>query len=327
MEVFAERAYAISLKQCFCAGRRYIMEYREMLLTKLFAAGDFQPLQDKLAFALQVAIITVDFNGSPVSKHSGCSEFCRCVREHAVYGEFCKRCDSRGGLDANRQQKPSIYVCHMGLVDFAIPITVNDSYVGAVMAGQIKVDDNPELERVTDKKNEAALGGDLKILYSLLPKMSYERVKALADMLFSLYNYVTLEAAKKISDMKSAVEAINENAPPLLLPAVNYISENHNKRIKLETLSALCGISPSYFSKTFKKAFGEGLSEFINRLRVERAKELLIKTRKTVGDIAYETGFDECGYFIKIFKRLTDFTPGAYRENFFILRPSSAASN
>lgn len=292
------------------------MDGREILLNRLFEAGDFQALQDKLAAALEIAIITVDFDGNPVSKHSGCSVFCKRIRNHPEYGEYCKVCDARGGLEANRQKRPFIYICHMGLADFAIPISVNGSYIGSVMAGQIKISESGLLERVTDRKNEHSLDESLLSDCKSRPEMSYDRVKALSEMLYSLYNYVSLEAAKKISDIPVLRIRDVEKAPSVILPAMEYIMENYTKSIRQGTLSDMCGICPSYFSKLFKKIYGDGPVVYINKLRIEKAKELLAKTKKSVSDIAYETGFDDCGYFIKTFKKITDTTPGSYREHF-----------
>lgn len=290
------------------------MSQREILLKQLFEAGNFQSLQDKLADALEIAIITVDIDGTPVSRHSGCSAFCAKVRK-GEYSEFCSKCDSRGSIDASRKKKPFIYSCHMGLADIAIPIFVGGYYLGSVMAGQIRVTD--PLERVTDAKNENHLPPQLIKEYDSLPLLSLKRVEALSEMLFSLYNYVTAEAAKKLS--QESIPSHMNKPSPLLQPAVNYINSNYTTDIKLSALSEMCGISPSYFSKLFKKTYGEGVTAAINKMRVEKAKELLIKTKKTVGDIAYETGFDECGYFIKTFKKYTGVTPNSFRESFFLI--------
>ena len=98
---------------------------------------DFQKLQDEMAKATKLACITVDYTGAPVTAHSCCTDFCALVRNHPEYKHLCEKCDSRGGLEAARNKKPYTYVCHMGVVDVAIPIIYQNLYVGAVMCGQI----------------------------------------------------------------------------------------------------------------------------------------------------------------------------------------------
>ncbi|MDD4315551.1 MAG: PocR ligand-binding domain-containing protein [Clostridia bacterium] len=296
------------------------MPERSLLLKQLFEVGDLQKLQDKISFATEVALITVDFTGKPVSAHSGCNEFCKRVREDPALREFCQKCDSRGGLEAARISKPYIYLCHMGLVDFATPVTLQGTYVGAVMAGQIRLK-NPEqaLERVTNAYNETKLEGALLSLYKALPVMSLDRIDALSNMIFYMYNYVIKEASEKI-DGKAFSDVASHELPahksaPTIQPAIKYINETFHKEIRLDDLASLCDVSPSYFSKLFKKVFKTNLSTYVNGMRIEAAKTLLARTNKPVGDISYEVGFEDCGYFIKIFKRFVGLTPNLYRES------------
>lgn len=106
---------------------------------------------------------------------------------------------------------------------------------------------------------------------------------------------------------------INKNAS-IIQPALNYIKDNFNTTIKLSTISTLCDVSPSYFSKLFKKVTGENLISYINRVRVEHGKHQLLTTNKSIGKIADEVGFDDSGYFIKVFKSETGLTPNAFRD-------------
>ncbi|MFW5779932.1 MAG: PocR ligand-binding domain-containing protein [Bacillota bacterium] len=298
------------------------MAERSLLLKQLFEAGDFQKLQDKVALATNIAMITVDFTGRPVSHHSYCNEFCKRVRNDKNLSEYCQKCDSRGGLEAARISKPYIYVCHMGLVDFAIPIVLGDTYVGAVMAGQIRLKGECSgLERVTNIQNEHEIEGALKSLYQALPSMSLDRIKSLSDMIFYLYNYFIKEVSAKMPFAKYDANPLQKDLSehknaPTLQKAIHYINANFHKEIRLETLAALCEISPSYFSKLFKKVYRSNLSSFVNSLRIDRAKQLILKTSKNIVDVAYEVGFEDCGYFIKIFKSFAGVTPSQYRESF-----------
>lgn len=297
------------------------MPERSLLLKQLFEVGDLQKLQDKIAFATEAALLTVDFTGKPISQHSGCNEFCKRVREDPAHREFCQKCDSRGGLEAARIGKPYIYLCHMGLVDFAIPVILHGTYVGAVMAGQIRLKNpEPSLERVTNAHNETRLEGALLSLYKSLPVMSLDRIEALSNMIFFMYNYVIKEASVKIEGNDFAnVLAASELPPhkntPTLKPAIKFINDNYNKDIRLDYLASICDVSPSYFSKLFKKVFQTNLSTYVNSLRVDAAKALLSRTNKPIGAIAYDVGFEDCGYFIKIFKRFLGLTPSLYRES------------
>lgn len=95
--------------------------------------------------------------------------------------------------------------------------------------------------------------------------------------------------------------------------ALDYISLHYAEPLTLPLVAAQIGLSVNYFSSLFKKEAGVGFVEYLNRVRVERAKELLHSTPMHSYEIALQTGFSEETYFNKVFKRLTGKTPKEYR--------------
>ena len=130
------------------------MPRRILYLNDVIDIEIFQKIQDDIAEATGISIITVDYKGKPATKHSKCSEFCKLMRKNERFSELCEKCDSRGGLEAARLEKPYIYRCHKGLVDFATPIIVNGQYLGSVMAGQVLTEEEDlDLENIVNGKD------------------------------------------------------------------------------------------------------------------------------------------------------------------------------
>ncbi|WP_379153624.1 PocR ligand-binding domain-containing protein [Paenibacillus sp. sgz5001063] len=159
-------------------------------------------LQDSLSLVTQMAIITVDYKGVPVTRHSRCQSFCQTVRQDAELSSYCQKCDARGGLEAVRLNEPYVYLCHFNILDIAIPITVDNQYVGAVMAGQVRLaeSNHSRLEQIVSRPGtpeSASTFADLRPEYEQLPVMSYAQVKLIADMLSHLCNYIVEEASRK----------------------------------------------------------------------------------------------------------------------------------
>ena len=307
---------------------------------QIFSPDSFQKIQDDISIASELAIITVDYKGIPITAHSNCSEFCNKMRT-SKYGVYCEKCDSHGGLEAARLGKPFIYRCHAGLIDFAIPLIVDGLYLGALMAGQVLLDsDNSDSEperilqgvsNTLDFKEDS----DFRQSYALLPVMRLEKIVALANMLSHIGDYCVEQAVLReaVVQQSANVQSADSSGNPaddkaserngakpakepnkLLLPALVYIKKHPQEKITLSKMATLCSISTSYFSKLFSKENLGNLSDYVNHTKMERAKELLTSTDWSIGAIAENMGFDDCGYFIKVFKRETNRTPLEYRN-------------
>jgi AraC-like DNA-binding protein len=98
-----------------------------------------------------------------------------------------------------------------------------------------------------------------------------------------------------------------------LRKAERYIWENYTHKISLKEIAAAAGLSAPYFSSIFKEEMGENLSNYLNRLRVERAAALLTESDLPLNEIARACGFEDQSWFSKIFKSYTGVSPGKYQ--------------
>lgn len=152
---------------------------------------ELQELQDNWTKATGIAFITVDCNGKPFTRQSGFTDFCRTLREkNEEYRELCYFCDACGGRRAKRNGKPYVYICHAGLVDFAIPISVGEQYIGAILAGQINALDKDNLKPITSKSVDWRKDPELVRMYNEVPKISLDKIQAVSNTIYESYNYV-----------------------------------------------------------------------------------------------------------------------------------------
>lgn len=93
-----------------------------------------------------------------------------------------------------------------------------------------------------------------------------------------------------------------------------YIKNNFTKRLFLKELAAQFALSPNYCSSLFTKITGMTFSQYITRLRMEKASLLLQNPNLPISDIAELIGYDDQIYFSKVFKKYYSFTPSQYRE-------------
>jgi AraC-like DNA-binding protein len=102
--------------------------------------------------------------------------------------------------------------------------------------------------------------------------------------------------------------------PSLVREAVTFIRFNIDQPLRLNRLADTLGVHPSYLSRTFKKALGMTLTDYINKLRIEEAKYLLDQGNESVAKIALSVGYNDPNYFSKVFTKLEHVTPYAYRK-------------
>lgn len=113
----------------------------------------------------------------------------------------------------------------------------------------------------------------------------------------------------------SSIEASGENLDRLVLTIKNYIDEHYAENISLERLANVVHLSPSYLSKLFKRELGENISTYLQNIRIEKAKTLLLTTSMKSYEVAEAVGITNPVYFSRIFKRATGIKPKDYKNS------------
>ncbi len=93
----------------------------------------------------------------------------------------------------------------------------------------------------------------------------------------------------------------------------DYVEYHFMHSISMQDLCDLLLVSPQHLCRIVKRCTGKRLTEYINMIRIEKAKSMLVGTDETVEQVALLSGFENCNYFCKIFKRLAGMTPKQYR--------------
>ena len=105
-----------------------------------------------------------------------------------------------------------------------------------------------------------------------------------------------------------------EQSESIISKAKTYIDQNFSKELTLDEVSRSVNISPYYFSKLFKEESGENFIEYLTKVRISHAKELLKNPALSIKEICVMSGYSDPNYFSRIFKKQEDVTPSEYRE-------------
>jgi YesN/AraC family two-component response regulator len=130
-----------------------------------------------------------------------------------------------------------------------------------------------------------------------------------------LINIIDKSIVNLKTNSKLQIERYTKDKKDLSIKAsIEYINNNLGKDVSLEKVASICNLSPCYFSKVFKKEVGINFISYLNDKKINRAKEILETTDIPITNIAIDLGFEDCGYFIRVFKKLQEVTPKKYRE-------------
>lgn len=101
---------------------------------------------------------------------------------------------------------------------------------------------------------------------------------------------------------------------------IEYLHQNINKKITLTELSDMAKLSSTYLSRTFKDITGYSVIEFFNKIKIDKAKELLIEGDKKIKKVAQTVGFNDEFYFSRVFKKIEGISPTEfYSKNIHIV--------
>ena len=201
--------------------------------------------------------------------------------------------------------------CAVGLSDTAVPVKLGDRLVGFLHTGQIfrKKPTDAQFEKVAQLAKEWGLEvpqQQLRDAWFKTRVMSPREHDAIVKLLEIF--------ADHLSDLSNQIVVQQENAePPMITRAKQYIRENQAEELSLGQVAKAVNASSFYFCKMFKKGTGMNFTEYVCRVRIESAKNLLLNPNLRISEIAYQVGFQSLTHFNRVFKKTVGEAPTEYR--------------
>ncbi|MCL2883106.1 MAG: helix-turn-helix domain-containing protein [Coriobacteriia bacterium] len=209
--------------------------------------------------------------------------------------------------------------CFYGISNIVVPVRSADKYIATIVVGPILTEDPNEILRVHRSFKPDMTYEDIKSLRSALSTLQQQDmhfVEALVQIISMLVNKDTLGTGiQDISvDKLEGVDISISDYPNVVKAAVSYISENYLNNISLNDVARSASVHPTYLSRLFRQYTGCSFREYINRLRIIKARHLLLDPSKSISAISCEVGFFDQSYFTRVFKMIEGVTPGQYRK-------------
>ncbi len=117
----------------------------------------------------------------------------------------------------------------------------------------------------------------------------------------------------RLCNLAVRIQKVRElNISRIVHNAKQYIENNYNCDISLEETAKEIGVSPHYLSKLFKKETKVNFIDYLTRMRLAKAKELMKEGGKSIKEICYMVGYTDPNYFSRIFRKHTDHSPSEF---------------
>jgi len=149
------------------------------------------------------------------------------------------------------------------------------------------------------------------------PRVESINIISLHNMISKSENINELnELLKEVSlSITAKINNYNSKSIKLILRnALDYIHEHYSEQLTLNDVAEHVYVSPSYLSRMFKKELGKNFVDYLNGLRIEKAKELLMDPRYKTYEVAEIVGIPDAHYFSRLFKKYEGVSPTEYRD-------------
>jgi AraC-like DNA-binding protein/ligand-binding sensor protein len=206
--------------------------------------------------------------------------------------------------------------CPSGLSDTAVPVRLSDKLIGFLQAGQVfrKKPSQPQFSRTARLAAEWGVEADRETL-----RKAYFAGKVFSPRAHESVVKLLTIFAQHLAMVSNQVLIRQQNSElPVIVRAKEYIGEHQAERLKLGQVAKAVNMSAFYFCKTFKKVAGINFTDYLSRVRIERAKNLLLNPNLRISEIAFEVGFQSLTHFNRVFKKIAGQSPTDYRAQLLV---------
>jgi len=202
--------------------------------------------------------------------------------------------------------------CFAGLTVVAVPVTVAGQHIATLLSGQVLRREPSQrdfalvIKLLGDELNASAIR-KARQAYFAIPVVTAERFQSIVQLLV-----VFARQLGETAGHQALAPAPAEPRPVVL--AKEFLQAHADQEMSLTQVAQQAHVSPFYLCKLFKKTTGMTFTEYLARLRIEKAKTLLLDPWARVSEIVYAAGFGSIPQFNSLFKRYVGMPPRQYRQ-------------
>ncbi|ATW26194.1 helix-turn-helix domain-containing protein [Candidatus Formimonas warabiya] len=246
--------------------------------------------------------------------------FCLYVKSNKTLYKKCYKMRDKILEKSEKVKGPFYGMCYCGLEEYVIPIICADHVVGVIYAGLFCTREDKAAERIKAVSERYNMNISLILdKFALVIRQNKYDHKFMSNILGILAEYISHIYTGLLITNKSLPKANLKNRPEInyiLSHAIEFIKQNYYAQISAKDIAYFCHCSVSTLSHIFKKTVKMSIKSYINKLRMEHAKQLLIQTDKSISEIAVKVGFNDPNYFSNTFSKLNGMSPTSFKNTY-----------
>ena len=216
-------------------------------------------------------------------------------------------------------------LCHLGVFDLVEPLVYHGVVLGVFYYGSVRVAEfnGRSLARIRGYGERRGIASSaLELEFANLPVISraeidryQQALRTVAESAVFICEALGVPVKRYHGSWLPITWRAFARQPALIRMVGAYVVRNYNGPCRVKDLAERFRCHPNYLGVLFKKQIGMGLSDYVDQVRIERAKHLLRGTQLSAGEIGFQCGFAEHSHFGKVFKKSVGFTPGDFRAH------------
>jgi AraC-like DNA-binding protein len=261
------------------------------------------------ATGLPVALRAVESWQLPHHGHRSENPFCGML---ATKSRACAAClQTQQKLAETACTEPRSVTCQIGMCDTAVPVRMGDQLIGFLHTGQVfrRKPTTAQFDKISRLTESWGVTADRETM-----RDAYFKTRVLSNAQHESVIQLLSIFAQHLSMVSNQILVQQLNAePPVITRAKDFIRQHQTEDLSLGQVAKAVNTSTFYFCKMFKKVTGLNFTDYLSRIRIENAKNLLLNPNLRISEIAYEVGFQSLTHFNRVFKRIVGQSPTEYR--------------
>jgi AraC-like DNA-binding protein/ligand-binding sensor protein len=255
--------------------------------------------------------------GLPFIRRFHKADFCGEIKKSTKGAQYCIKCRQHSFLKASKTDCTYIGRCYLGITEIVKPVHIGGRLSAVIYLGNIihASEYADTLNRI--RKHNQKMGINEEILSNALNTIGIvnsDEINECVELVNMLYKSLMFAYTSSLLSDKKPSPSIYKKTSFLTQCIKDYVEEYYATGISVEQLARLYFVNSNYLRNLFKKQTGMNFTDYFNKIRIEKASEMIKNSEKRIIDISMEVGFNNVTYFNRLFKQYKGLSPNKYRE-------------